>query len=86
MYIDKWVDGYKVHAEKWYTDNLIYINVQYFAPGASLLRPPVWEKTVYITDDEKGRNMVKNNLSTLVNYIAQKLKPCDAGKTVITIL
>lgn len=76
MDFEKWVDGYKVRVMRWIDGKHIYINVQYFKPGASIQKPPAMEKTAFIVDDEKGRNMVQNYLSTLVNYIARtEVKP-----------
>ena len=76
MDFEKWVDGYKVRVMRWIDGKHIYINVQYFKPGASLQKPPAMEQTAFIVDDEKGRNMVQNYLSTLVNYIARaEVKP-----------
>lgn len=42
-----------------------------FKAGSSLKKPPEMDKTAFITDNEKGRNMIQNYLSTLVNYIAR---------------
>ena len=66
-----WIDGYKVTVSPWVGREHIYVNVQYFKSGASLSQPPEMEKTAFITDNENGRNMVKNYLSTLVHYIAR---------------
>ena len=66
-----WIDGYKVTVFPWIDREHIYVNVQYFKSGASLAQPPAMEKTAFITDNENGRNMVKNYLSTLVHYIAR---------------
>ena len=66
-----WIDGYKVTIFPWVDGEHIYVNVQYFKPGASLVQPPAMEKTTFITDNEQGRNMVQNYLSTLVHYIAR---------------
>ena len=66
-----WIDGYKVTVFPCVDREHIYVNVQYFKSGASLSQPPEMEKTAFITDNENGRNMVKNYLSTLVHYIAR---------------
>ena len=71
MDFERWVDGYKVRVMKWIDGKHIYINVQYFNPGASFQKPPAMDKTAFITNNEKGRNMIQNYLSTLVNYIAR---------------
>ena len=71
MNFDGWIDGYKVTVFPWIDREHIYVKVQYFKPGASLAQPPAMEKTAFIADNENGRNMVKNYLSTLVHYIAR---------------
>lgn len=70
MEIDAWVNGYKVRSFPWIDEKTIYFNVQYYLPGQSLSQPPAWDKTVYITDDAAGRNMVKNFMNSLVAYVA----------------
>ena len=84
MRIEKWIDGYKVVAFPWIDHEHIYVNVQYWAPGSSLSRPPTMDKSAYIKDDENGRNMVHNYLSTLVNYIA-RAKIEEGNKMYITV-
>ena len=84
MNFEKWVDGYKVHVMDWIDGKSIYINVQYFKPGSSLSQPPAMEKTAYITDNKKGRNMVQNFLSTLVNFIASSHVAAE-NRMVITV-
>lgn len=71
MDFERWVDGYKVRVFPWIDGKHIYINVQYFEAGSSLEKPPKMDKTAFITDNEQGRNIIKNYLSTLVNYIAR---------------
>ena len=71
MDFEGWIDGYKVRVMKWIDGKHIYINVQYFKPGTSIQKPPAMDKSAFIVDDKMGRNMVKNYLSTLVNYIAR---------------
>lgn len=70
MEIDRWVDGYKVRGIPWIDGKRYYINIQYFLPGASIEKPPAWEKTVYIIINEKGMDVIKNYLSTLVRNIS----------------
>lgn len=70
MEINKWVGGYKIHASKWIDGKRIYFNVQYFAPGQSIERPPVWDKSVYVTDDEAGHRLVSEFTATLADYVA----------------
>lgn len=59
MEIDTWVEGYKVRSFPWVDGKTIYFNVQYFAPGQSIAQPPVFDKSVYITDDAAGQRLVK---------------------------
>ena len=75
MEIDTWISSCKVRIFPWIDGKRIYCNVRYFEPGASLEKPPAWDKSVYITDDEKGRNLAYNFTSTLVNNIARIVIP-----------
>lgn len=70
MYFEGFIDGYLVHTEEWY-DGRIYFNVRYFRPGQSINQPPIFDKSVYITDNDKGRYMVQNFKSSLANYVAR---------------
>ena len=67
--IDKWIGGCKVRAFPWVDNENIYVNVQYFAPGQSIHKPPVWDRTAYIKNDEAGRRFVFDFTSTLVEAI-----------------
>jgi len=71
MEIDDWIEGYKVRSFPWVDGKTIYFNVQYFAPGQSIARPPVWDKTVYITDNPAGQRILSEFLHTLVEYVAR---------------
>lgn len=70
MNIEGWVAGYKIRAFPWIDGKRIYFNVQYYAPGQSLGKPPVWSKTVYITDDAEGRRLVNEFKHSLTEHIA----------------
>jgi hypothetical protein len=70
MEINKWIGSYKVRAFPWIDGKRIYFNVQYYAPGQSIEKPPVWDKTVYVTDNEVGRRLVYELTDSLVNHIA----------------
>lgn len=70
MEIDAWVSGYKVRSFPWIDGKTIYFNVQYYRPGQSLSQPPVWSKTVYITNDVAGRDMVENLAASLTEHVA----------------
>lgn len=70
MDITKWDGPYRVRACDWIDGKRIYYNVQYFAPGQSLAKPPCWDKTVYITDNEAGRNLINAYSNSLAEYVA----------------
>lgn len=70
MELDRWIGSYKVRSFPWIDGKRIYFNVQYYAPGQSIEKPPVWDKTVYITDNEEGRRLVYELTDSLVNHIA----------------
>ncbi len=70
MELDKWIGPYKVRSFPWIDGKRIYFNVQYYAPGQSVEKPPVWDKTVYITDNAEGRRLVYDFTHSLVDYIA----------------
>ncbi len=70
MEIDKWIGPYKIRSFPWIDGKRIYFNVQYYAPGQSIERPPVWGKTVYIHDDAEGRRLVYDFTHSLVEHIA----------------
>lgn len=85
MEIDTWVDGCKVRSFPWIDGKHIYFNVQHFRPGQSLSQPPAWDKTVYITDDAAGRDMVTNLTHSLVAYVTG-LDIADGRKALLTAL
>ena len=70
MEIDKWEGAYKVRSFPWIDGKRIYFNVQYFKPGSSLAQHPAFDKSVFITDDEAGRNLVENLTATLTEFVA----------------
>jgi hypothetical protein len=71
MEIDKWIGSFKVRSFAWLDGQRIYLNVQYYAPGQSIEKPPVWDKTVYITDNANGQRLVHDFTHSLVEYIAR---------------
>lgn len=71
MEIDKWISSCKVRAFPWIDGEQIYFNVRYFAPGQSIHRPPVFDKTVYIIDNSEGRRLVYEFTHTLVEFISR---------------
>lgn len=82
MRIDDWIEGYKVRAFP-INGERIYFNVQYFAPGQSLEQPPVFSKTAYLTDNERGRKLIDERLHSFIVFIAQLQIP-DGGWVNIT--
>lgn len=84
MEIDQWMaGGYKVRAFPWIDNKRIYFNVQYYAPGQSIHKPPVWDKTVFITDNEAGQRLVYEFTHTLVDNVAL-MKIEDNTEVVLT--
>jgi hypothetical protein len=83
MEIDNWISGYKVRSFPWIDKKHIYFNVQYFKSGQSIQQPPIWDKTVYITDNEKGQRLLTDFIVSLVNYVA-KMQIKEGEKVVIT--
>lgn len=66
MRFEKWEGNCKVVAFPWIDGQNIYVNVQYFRAGQSVMQPPVWDKTAYIKDDEAGRRFVFEFTNTMV--------------------
>ena len=83
MEIDDWIEGYKIRSFPWIDGKRIYFNVQYFAPGQSIERPPVFDKTVYITDNAAGQRLLRDFLHSLVVHIAS-MKIEDGAEVTIT--
>ena len=69
MEINGWIGAYRVRAFPWVDGKRIYFNVQEYAPGQSLERPPALDKTVYITDDKGGRRLVFGFTHSLAEYV-----------------
>lgn len=84
MEIDGWIGSYKVRAFPWGDGKRIYFNVQYYRPDQSIEKPPVWDKTVYVTDDEAGQRLVFNFTHSLTEYVASMQIP-DNIEMVITV-
>lgn len=70
MELDKWLGPYKVRACPWIDGKRIYFNVQYYAPGQSIEKPPAWDKTVYVTNNAAGQRLVFDFTHSLVEHIA----------------
>lgn len=70
MELDKWIGSYKVRSFPWIDGKRIYFNVQYYASGQSVAKSSVWDKTVYVTDNELGRRLVYELTDSLFNHIA----------------
>lgn len=78
---DKWIGSYRVTTMPWIDGKRIYVNVQCFASGQSIEKPPVWDKTVYIIDNQNGQNVVSNFMDSLVQHIANMQIP-DTSKEI----
>lgn len=83
MEIDKWVGSCKVRSFPWVDGKHIYFNVRYYVPGQSIEKPPVWDKTVYITDSTAGRRLVSDFTHSLVEHIAKMQIP-EGHKVILT--
>lgn len=70
MELDKWIGSYKIRSIPWIDGKRIYFNVQYYKSGQSIEKPPVWDRTVYITNNEAGKRLVYEFTDSLVNHIA----------------
>ena len=71
MEINKWINSYKVRSFEWIDKKRIYFNVQYYAHGQSIEKPPVWDKTVYITNNEAGQRLINDFTHSLVEHVAK---------------
>jgi hypothetical protein len=69
MELDIWVGTYKVRVFPWIDGKRIYCNVRYYKPGQSIEKEPAWDKTVYITDNAAGRNLLFNFTDSLIENI-----------------
>ena len=69
MNIDKWEGPYKVRAFDWVDGESIYLNIAYYAPGASLSRPPAEEKSVLIPKAES--HWLVTHLNSVVYSLMQ---------------
>jgi hypothetical protein len=69
--IDTWIKSYKVRAINWVDGKTIYFNVQYYAPGQFIEKPPVWDNTVYIVDNPAGQRLVNEFTDSLVEHVAK---------------
>ena len=81
---DMWIGSCKGRIFPWIDGKRIYCNVRYFRPGQSIKREPVWDKTVYITDNEAGRNLVFNFTHSLVEYIVS-MKNTNGKEITLTV-
>ena len=83
MEIDRWISGYKVRSFPWVDGKHIYFNVRYYAPGQSIKSPPIWDKTVYVTDNDAGQRLVNNFTHSLVGHII-KMQIAEGTKVILT--
>lgn len=66
----------------WYGKSKISVTSGY-PPGSSLSRPPAFDKTVYITANERGEKMIECCLNSLVEFVS-RLHITDGNKYVLT--
>lgn len=71
MELDKWIGPHKVRAFPWIDGKTIYFNVQYFAPGQSVENPPVWDRSMFVVDNDEGRKAVYEFTRSLVQHISE---------------
>lgn len=81
MELDTWVCGYRVRAFPWIDGKRIYFNVRYYKSGQSAEQPPVWDKTIYITDDAAGKRLVFEFTHSLTEHVAKMRIPDNAEVT-----
>lgn len=84
MEINKWFGGYLVRAFPWIDHKRIYFNVRYYKANQSVHSKPVWDKTVYITDNAKGQKLVYENTDSLVDYVTT-MQIADGLEVTITV-
>jgi len=83
MELDNWFGNCKVRSFPWSGGTRIYFNVMYYACGQSTNKPPVWDKTVYITNNPAGQRLVYELTDSLVNYVKSMII-LDEQEVVIT--
>lgn len=83
MELDTWIGSCKVRIFPWIDGKLIYVNIQYYSCGQSINQPPIWDKTVYITDNEAGKRLAYEFTDTLVENVSH-MKIIDNTKVVLT--
>ncbi len=64
MDYEGWVAGYKVRAINWIDGKNIYLNIAYYAPGASLSRPPAQEKSFLLPKEQE--ELIRTNMHSVV--------------------
>ena len=84
MELDEWVGPYRVRSFPWIDGKQIYFNVQYYASGQSISKPPAWDKTVYIVNNEAGQKLINDFTHSLVKHIAQ-MKVSNNAEVTITV-
>jgi len=83
MEIDGWIGSYKVRAFPWIDGKRIYFNVQCYAPGQSIEKPPICDNTVYITNNDAGQRLVFNFTHSLAENVA-KMKVAAGTEVTLT--
>ena len=84
MELDEWFGPYRVRSFPWIDGKRIYFNVQYYTSGQSISKPPAWDKTVYIVNNEAGQKLINDFTHSLVEYIAQ-MKVLNNAEVTITV-
>lgn len=82
MEINKWFGGCLVRVFPWINHKRIYFNARCYRAGQSVHSKPIWDKTVYIADNAKGRKLVYENTDSLVNYVTTMQITDDSEVTI----
>lgn len=83
MNLDKWIGPYKIMAFPWIDGKRIYFNVQEYRSGQSMSAPPLSDKTVYITDNDEGRRLLRDFTHSMAQYVSN-MKMADHTEVTIT--
>lgn len=72
MNIERWINRYKVTAIDWYDGENIYFEIEYYRPGQSLGKSPIWSKSFLIPNCEEQKihdhfDSVAVNLATITD-------------------
>lgn len=70
MRIEKWIAGYKVDFSEWIVTGQYLLNIQYFRPGTSIMRPPDREVSHLLMIAEPER--ISDYLHSMVEHFAMQ--------------